>query len=172
MIYLLWALINIGLFVYFIGICLKVTRLIRDNLGTLAACIFVFGLLSYVGNSSRSAPENAGAGSWKLAAEDTLDIGSFNFIYADLDSSWLATYQLGIEYATIKGTSKNVVLKTHSLLSGLQSGTNWVATSVSVYPTPDNDGFRYSVTGTEEWSLMGTTVYSKMTRYSGTDSVR
>lgn len=50
--YLLWSILNIGLFLFFIIICFKATKLIREKLGLIATIVFVFGLLSFVGNSN------------------------------------------------------------------------------------------------------------------------
>ena len=57
MLYLLWGLLNIGLFIYFIVISIKATKLVREKVGLFASLIFLFGLLSFGGRSNNDDKE-------------------------------------------------------------------------------------------------------------------
>lgn len=58
MMYLIWGLLNIGLLIYFLSICFKVTKLIREKMGLFITVFFVLTLLSFIGNSNKDSYGN------------------------------------------------------------------------------------------------------------------
>jgi hypothetical protein len=68
MLYLLWALINLGLFVFFIVICFSATKYVKERINLFGAVVFVLGLLSFT-NRSNSDNEDGNTGhikSWRF----------------------------------------------------------------------------------------------------------
>ncbi|MDQ1164361.1 hypothetical protein [Flavobacterium sp. SORGH_AS_0622] len=53
MIQLIWGILNIAIILYFIVICFRATKLIRDNIGTFGAVVFSFVLLSFITNPKK-----------------------------------------------------------------------------------------------------------------------
>ena len=52
MLELIWGLINIAILIYFVIICFKSTKVIKEKLGIFASLIFVLGLLSFIAKPS------------------------------------------------------------------------------------------------------------------------
>ncbi len=48
MLELLWGILNIAILIYFIIICFKVIKIVRENLGGIATLVFVIGLMSFI----------------------------------------------------------------------------------------------------------------------------
>ena len=44
MLYLIWGLLNLGLVIYFLVICFRATKLVKEKIGLFAAVFFVLGL--------------------------------------------------------------------------------------------------------------------------------
>ncbi len=102
MIYLLWSLINVGLFIFFIVVCFKATKLIRENVGLFASIIFVFGLLSFIGQSNNDSDNKElnsnQIKSWKFNSEDSLNNAESYFLDIDLEKNLVSEFNLGIKY--------------------------------------------------------------------------
>ena len=171
MIYLLWSLLNIGLFLYFIATCFKATKLVREKLGLFASIIFVFGLLSFVGNSNNDnenkEPNSNNIKTWKFVSEDSLKNYESFMLDIDLEKTLIAKYDLGIKYGKDRQRQINVPISAYSSTIGFISGTNWKPISIIVNTTNDNNKFEYSVEGVVEWKLLGATIYSEQKEYKG-----
>ena len=48
MLELIWGILNVFLLIYFIIICFKSVRIVKEKLGLFASFIFVIGLLSFI----------------------------------------------------------------------------------------------------------------------------
>ncbi|MCC6761540.1 MAG: hypothetical protein IT252_10000 [Chitinophagaceae bacterium] len=171
MIYLLWSLLNIGIFIFFIATCFKATKLVREKLGLFASIIFVFGLLSFIGNSSNDndnkEPNSNHIKTWKFVSEDSLKSNDSYLLDIDLEKTLIAKYYLGIKYGKDKQGRINVPISAYSSANGFISGTNWKPISIIVNTTDDNNKFEYSVDGVVEWKLLGATIYSELKEYKG-----
>jgi hypothetical protein len=171
MFYLLWALINIGLFIMFIVISFKATKLIREKWGTGAALVFAFGLLSFIvqpnSDNDNSESNSNKARMWEFASLDSLDKGSNAYTIIDLESTLISKYSLGIQYGKDKQLKKTIPTSANTHINGLISGTSWKPTSIIINPTNDNQKFAYEVHGTLNWKLLGLTVYSHSKNWKG-----
>jgi len=165
MLYLIWGLINIGLFLFFIFICFDATKLIREKLGLLASLIFVFGLLSFIGHSNNDndniEPNTNRIKHWDFYSQDSIIQNTTDNIYINLEKTLISKYELGIQYGQKKTSKLNVPITAYSLTEGFISGTNWRPISIIVNQTDDNKNFWYLVYGTLEWKLLGATVYNQ-----------
>lgn len=168
MIYLLWALLNIGLFIF---ICFKGSKYFRQKFGPIAAIVFVFGLFAFVG-SSNSATDNKEPNSnqiktWKFNSSDSLDKGSNVYIDIDLEKTLISKYSLGISYGKDKQLQNNIPVSASTWTTGFESGTSWKPITIIVNRTGDNQKFEYEVDGTIKWSLLGITIYSQLKHWKG-----
>lgn len=172
MIHLLWGLVNIGVFIFFIAICFKATKLIREKWGFFASVIFVFGLLSFAGNAGNNndnkEPNSNHFRTWKFVSEDSLQANESHLLTIDLEKTLVSKYGLGVTYGKDKQGKTNVPINAYSSVTGFVSGINWKPVSISVNGTSDNHHFQYHVDGVIEWKLLGATIYSQSKKYKGT----
>lgn len=171
MIYFIWGILNIGLFIYFIVVCFKATKLIREELGLFSSIVFVLGLLSFLGqsynNNIKKEPNSSSIKTWKYISEDSSKILDSNLISIELERIFVVQYDLGIKYGQDKLTQKNIPISAYSSAKGFISGTNWVPKSISINQTEDNYQFDYIVDGVVEWKLLGFIIYAQSKEYSG-----
>jgi hypothetical protein len=170
MIYLLWGLLNIALFLFFIIICFKATKLIRQTFGLFASIVFVFGLLSFMGNSNNNdnkEPNSNEIKTWKFTSNDSLIRHPTSSEFIDFEKTLISKYYLFIKYGKDKDGQTNIPISASSSTNGFISGTNWKPISISVNKTHDNNKFKYFVSGVIEWKLLGATIYSQLKEYNG-----
>jgi hypothetical protein len=169
MIYLLWSLLNIGLSLFFIAICFKATKLVREKIGLFASIVFISGLLSFVGISNNDNKELSSnyIKTWKFVSEDSLKNNESHLLNIELDKTLIAKYDLGIKYGKDRQGQINIPISAYSSTNGFISGINWKPISIIVNTTDDNNKFEYSVDGVMEWKLLGATIYSQLKEYKG-----
>ncbi|MDO9375978.1 MAG: hypothetical protein Q7T76_16270 [Ferruginibacter sp.] len=171
MAYLLWGLLNIGIFLFFISICFKATKLIRERMGAFASVVFVLGLLSFMGHSNNendnNEPNSNHIKTWKFTSLDSVDQNSTHILQVDLEKTLVCKYDLGIKYGKDKQGEINIPISAYSSTNGFISGTNWKPISILVNRTRDNNKFEYFVDGLVEWKLLGATIYSQLKVYKG-----
>ena len=178
MLYLLWALLNIGLFIFFIVICFNATKLIKEKFGVLTSIVFVFGLLSFIGQSNtdkdNKEPNTNQIKTWKFNSADSLNKGPdvfMDIVDIDLEKTLISKYSLGISYSYNKQSQINIPLTANTWVTGFESGTSWKPISIIVNSTDDNQKFKYEVAGTIKWNLLGMTIYSQSKNWKGVASV-
>jgi hypothetical protein len=169
MTYLLWGLLNVGLFLFFIVICFKATKLIREKIGLFASIIFVFGLLSFVGDSNddndKKEPHSNQIKTWKFTSKDSLNRKATYSLDVVLEKTLVSKHDLGIKYC--KEGKMSIPISAYSSTTGFISGTNWKPISITVSTTNENNNFEYVVDGIVEWKLLGATIYSQLKEYKG-----
>jgi hypothetical protein len=168
--YVLWALLNIGLFIAFLFFCFKAAKLIRQEHGWVAVLVLVFGLLSYIAgtntNDEDSNPATGGMKGWDFGRRDSMSIVSTGFHTFPLKKTLISTYLLGIEYGKEEAGS-GIPLSGKSWTTGFISGTQWKPVSIMVNATPDNKKYAYEVFGTIRWRLLGFTIYDQSKTWRG-----
>lgn len=169
MLYLLWSLLNIGLFICFVFICFNATKLLRAKSGIFASVIFVFGLLSFIGNpnNENKEPNSNQIKSWDFISKDSVNNNESYFVSVDLENTLVSKYTLGIQYGKDMLGQNNIPISSYSSTTGLISGLNWKPVSIIVNRTNDNNKFDYSVYGVIEWKLLGAKLYSQPRNYKG-----
>lgn len=171
MLYLLWGLLNIGLFLFFVVTCFRATKLVREKFGLLAAIVFAFGLLSFISNANKNKnnkePGSSQIRTWKFTSEDSLDRNTAALIFIKLEKTLVSKYELSVKYGKAKQGQMNVPISANSFTTGFVSGTNWEPSYIIVNQTEDNTKFQYNVHGIIEWKLLGATIYSQPKEYSG-----
>jgi hypothetical protein len=170
MLILIWGLLNIALFIYFISICFKATRFIRERMGTLASIIFVLGLLSFssrsLKNDENKEPNTNQYKKWKFTPQDSLSGVSSTDVR--LEKTMVLNYNLSITYGTDKRSNSCIPISACSFNTGFISGISWKPIIIKVDTTPVINKLRYFVDGTVDWTLLGLTLYSQPKEYNGT----
>ncbi len=176
MIYLIWGLLNIGLFIFFIGICLKATKLLKENSGIVAAIIFVFGILSFIVNSNnKTSNKESGLSqipTWHFVSEESVDRNTISYTVVEMEKNWMSKNELGISYGKNGKREEIIPISGNSWTSGFISGTNWSPSIIEVHNKDENASLEYNVTGIIEWKLLGATIYSQLKKYKGTASIK
>lgn len=176
MIYLIWGLLNLGLIIYFLVICFKATKLVREKIGLFAAIFFVLGLLSFLGERAKDS-YNKGANSnktdsWNFASEDSLNREGVYFVQINLESNLISKRDLGVKYGRDKQGLTNIPISAYSTETGFISGTIWRPITIKVNRTDDNNKFQYFVIGVVEWKLLGATIYTQSKTFNGIVSTK
>ena len=171
MIYLLWGLLNVGIFLLFIVICFKATKLVREKLGLFASIFFAVGLLSFISQSNSDddnmEPNSNQIKTWKFNSENTVKSYQSESLNIDLEKTLVSKYYMGIIYGKSLEGDLNIPISAYSSTDGFVSGTNWKPLDIIVNRTIDNKKFEYIVKGVVEWKLLWTTLYSQPKEYKG-----
>lgn len=168
--YLAWAIVTLGSFIYFIAICIHGVKLIRRKLGVSAAFFFVIGLLAFTSQSGKRNDDK------KFASGKNYNDGFYRgqdirssppgYIHLILQNNFISVYDLNITYGQ---DSTGVYRPTGAFSStnGFIGGTHWNPASISVNNSGNTHNFTYQVTGTVEWKLLSITVYHQPKIYEG-----
>ncbi|MGV3560282.1 hypothetical protein [Larkinella arboricola] len=163
MLHLFWTLLNIGLIIFFLVICFRATKLIREKMGLFAAVVFVVGLFS--GSSTRK--ESKPTRTIGLAPKINIRPDSHRIRYSAIDKNWVNRLELTVETGIDSTSGKTVALSATPHLMGSITGYGWEPHLVSVEATKDRK-ITYGVSGTMHWKLLGVTVYDEVKHLTGT----
>ncbi len=176
MLHLFWLLLNIGIGIYFLLICFKATKLVREKIGLIATLVFVFGLLSFIGNAKHEndnkEPNAKQIRTCKFSNNDSLDNNDTHLMKIDLEKNSISTYQLGIKYGKTFQNKLNIPISAYSNSEGFGSSTKWTPNLIILNRTNYNNKFEYNVSGIVEWKLLGFTIYTESKNYKGLVSVK
>ncbi len=175
MLYLVWGILNIGLFLVFIAICSKATTLIREKMGLFASIIFAPGLLSFITANtgpSNTEPHSSQIKTWNFVSECSLGSKATFGITADLEKTGVSAFDSGIKYGTDKTGLGNMLLSAYFSATGFISGTNWEPVSIIINRTTYTSKFSHTVYNVFQCKLLGATVYSQFKKYAGIASIR
>lgn len=176
MLYLIWGLLNIGLVIYFLVICVKATKLVKEKIGLFASGFFVLGLLLFLGQPAKDS-YNRGANSDRInsnifASEDSLNLDATFLVTINLENNWISKKDLGIKYGKEKQGQIIIPISAYSTATGFISGTIWRPISIKVNRTDDNNEFQYFVVGIVDWKLLGATIYTQSKSFNGIVSTK
>lgn len=171
MMYLIWGLLNIGILIYFLTICFKVTKLVREKMGLFVTVFFVLMLLSFIGNAnkdrySKIANLNQNK-TWNNTSEDSLTFYMSYLPRIEMENNLVTSYYLDVLY----GKDKNdyiVPKSADASKNGLNSGTKWTTLTIEIKETNVKNKYSYSVFGVVDWNLLGTIIYTQNKRFNGT----
>lgn len=176
MLYLLWGLLNVGLFIFFLVLSVNAARLIREKFGILGSAIFVFGVVSFIGRSfANNDNREPGAGkprTWEFHTSDSLRNDFHAMAEVVLEENLISTYSLGISYGRTERTQENLPINAQSWTTGFISGTSWQPHYILANQTENNQVFQYEVKGSVKWRLLGLTIYSQSKHWKGTVELR
>lgn len=164
MIQLIWAVLNLVILIYFIIICFKSTRVIREKLGVLAAFVFILGLLSLIGTPNNE-HETQKIFDLQNKAEADPFKGNTRLIESKLEDNLTTEIQLTIKVEENKNERKPLTAFTNR--SGFVMGTSWKTEMITVNHSETENKYFYEVFGTLEWKLMGLKMYSQRKKFKG-----
>ena|SRR5476651_224458 len=173
MFYVLWAIINIALDIYFLYVVFLVGKVLAKKIGGFAAVFFLVALLSVGGHSGANADDDIDAVTgmvkhWNFTPQDSLLKGysaSTGDVY--VKTTPLAKFSFNALYGMDKVTRKHVPINAYASLVGTSIGTHWKANYINVNATDDDTKFEYQMGATTEWYLMGFLVYTGTDDYHG-----
>ncbi len=172
MLYFLWTLINFGLLLSFIAICFKATKLLREKSGALVSLVFVFCLLSFVANSGKQNNAGSRTGSqvkkWVFKTPGEIEQDKLRHYDIVIESNVASDIDLNLVFGKDKFTNNAVAVEASSSLSGLVGGHTWIPENISVSKSLTANTWVYTVTGSLNWKLLGTTIYSQHKLIKGT----
>lgn len=150
---------------------LKQQNLFGKKIGLFASIVFVFGLLTFIGQSNKESDNKEQNSnqikSWKYNSENSMNNAESYFLDIDLEKTLVSEFNLGIKYVRINESQENIPISAYSSMTGFISGTSWQPKSIIVKRTNANNKFNYFVTGVLEWKLLGMTVYLQSKDYKG-----
>jgi len=171
MLYLLWGLLNLGLIIYFLFICFKAIKLIRERIGIGAAVVFVVGILS-LSSAANEPDSNHKIKSWDFVPSDSVSMLGDHLVSVKLEMTLVPSFELNIQYHTNEVSHTNTPVSATSTFLGFESGVQWKPDVINVTKTSDPTKLAYSVLGVVDWKLFGTTLYTQTKTYTGTASTK
>ena len=166
MLELLWGILNIAILIYFIIICFKAIKIVRDNLGGIATLIFVIGLMSFIAKPN----------------EENLKTKTFNFNVKSiskgeeksngnnfsqnivLENKLVSTIRATIAFK--EDDQKIRLLYAYADRSGFVSGIDWKVSNIDISKNADNS-YNYQITGTKDWRILGLRLYTQFKIFKG-----
>lgn len=167
MLELIWGIINIILLIYFIIVCLKSIKLIKEKIGVLASFVFVIGLLSFISKSDEKKVVNKNIE--MLNQENprkAFDGNSFSR-FATLEDNLTSNIELRILCGEKKSDKELTILDANCNKTGLISGTNWNTLNIDIDKEKGKNYCRYNVSGIKEWKILGITIFSEAKDFTG-----
>ena len=128
MLYLFWSLLNIGVFLFFMAVCVRATKLLWEQTGRFASIVFVLGLLSFGGRSNNHEdnrlvkPEPLGT--WVSPIKDSLDMSLFTK-RVSLEKTVGPRIELRIGYGQHVSTNQDMPANAWTMMTSLISGLAW-----------------------------------------------
>jgi hypothetical protein len=162
MLELIWGSLNIGIFIYFLYICLKSAKNLHEKLGGFASLIFIFGLLAYMPNPN---DENTNNKTFNSSNEIEKFSGDSYIIEKKLLESITSEIKLIIKLGENKNGEKLLTAQTSR--NGFISGINWNVKNIIVEKSPTENKYFYNVYGLFEWNLLGLKLYSESKNFKG-----
>lgn len=165
MLEIIWGILNIGILIYFIIICFKAAKIIRENLGGWATLVFVLGLLSFMGRKE----EDNSFKSFNLQ-EEKKDVVQKSSEYSRskeilLEDNLATQIKARIMYG--KDSTGKKLLKATASRDGFVSGTYWEPSHFLVSKLDNKDNYEYDVIGTLGWKILGIRLYTESKRFNG-----
>lgn len=165
MIQLIWAILNIAIILYFIILCFKAVKLIRDNIGIFAAVVFSFVLLSFITNPKKDKDTESQSLRFDSKKQENKEvIKPFLNTYLSkttIDEDLISTINLTVMYDAKKVLSANVNK------TGFTGGTTWKPSFIDVQKIDNKNKCKYIIYGVNEWRLAGFLLYSQSKNYEG-----
>jgi hypothetical protein len=166
MLYLLWGLLNLTIIVYFIIVCFKVIKVIKEKLGIITLFIFIFSLFSLMHFSQKANDKNE---IFDLKKNDSITsyikFSSAKKVNIILEKTLVSTFMLDINFG--RNRFQTIPFNATSTLNGFVGGLKWVPKTISIKQKKTKNEYIYNVYGIVEWQLLDNTIYSEEKIYIG-----
>lgn len=162
---LIWGIFNGILLLYFIVICFKSVKLVKEEIGFLASLVFVLGLLSFMSESSDNniAVKNI---DFLNQSNPKKTFNGNSFFYEVLLEDNL-TSKIGLLLIVGEKGTELIILNANCYRSGFISGTNWNVEHVDIDKQKDKNYCSYLVRGKMDWKILGITIFSDYKIFRG-----
>lgn len=164
MLELIWLLINLSIIIYFIIICFKTAKFIREKMGVFALGIFVFVLLSAAGLDKKLS-ENDQMFNLNKSSDNNKFAGDTFLVQKNLEDNLLSKITFFLKYG--ENAEGKKLLSAHTSLTGIVGGTNWTTNDIYVDKLENTDTCTYTISGIREWRLIGFKIYSEKKDFKG-----
>lgn len=166
MLELIWGILNFALLIYFIIICFKAVKVIRENLGGIATLVLVLGLLSFKVNSK---DENNRIKTFDLQnvspkMESEKFEGNEHLNEKKLEQNLLTDFHMSIKYRENNNEIK--LLTAYVNRTGIEMGTEWKPSTVFLNKV-HNNLYEYHVSGSIDWRILGIRLYTQSKEFDG-----
>ena len=167
MVEVIWGILNIGILIYFILICCKATKIIRGNIGGIAALVFVLGLLSFMGKPHE---ENGSSQIFDLEKENKGNEpkGLNRFVNSkEILIEENLTTKIAVTVLYTENKSEKELVKAMVNRDGFIFGTYWKANHIDISKANHNPNYEYRLLGTIDWKILGIKLYTQMKEFNG-----
>lgn len=161
---LLWGLLNFVLGIFFIFLCFKSTKLIRESLGLFAAVIFVLGIFSFIAKSEKESPALKNFDFYNQSQKKEIFEGNTFATRVKLEDNLATSIHLNILAGMKEGEIK--VLSASCYRNGLIAGSSWDLTDIAILKISNND-YSYDVTGHIKWNILGINLFTENKDFNG-----
>ena len=162
---LIWGILNGFLIIYFIIICFKSVKIIKEKIGILASFVFVIGLLSFISKPNE-----------KNLADKNIDIinktnpkkaFNGNSFLREINLENNLTSDIALSILVGENATELIILNANCYRSGFISGTNWNVENIDLDKEKNKSFCTYRVSGFMEWKILGITIYSEGKTFTG-----
>lgn len=176
MLYVLWSILNIGLFIYFVFLCIKAIKYIRNAHGLGNAIFFLCALFlptifSVFRIQSPDKSSTQDEKSFFFTDEKMIIPNSTRSTKASLYKTPISRYDLAIILGANKSTNEIVPVLSYVRSVGFLGGTIWKTRNISVNRKREIDSFKYTVEGAIEWQFWGIPLWSEKKYFEGSVKV-
>ncbi len=162
MIYLIWALLNISIWLFFVYLSMVAATLIRKNMGRLVAVFFLGGVL--ISMTHREYPKSGKE--FSANSVHAYSGGASRATqYVELDKSLINRHEMSVSYY-VDQQNNAIPVKAQLNIMGFTSGISWESLNLDLKSSSGNK-IAYYVYGIEYWSLFGVRVYSRPRTFTG-----
>lgn len=165
MLYIIWGILNITALIYFIIICFKSVKIIREKLGFPATLIFIIGLGSFMAGSEKRKIETDTVNLRQPEMDKSRFKGNTYGTEVPLENNLAAEIHLHITHG--ENAAGKTLLSATASRDGFVSGTNWRVQSISVDKIANSNAYSYYVFGSLDWRILGITVYTEAKHFEG-----
>ncbi len=171
MTYLLWTLLNFALLIFFITVCFRATKIIKENLGTFAVLVFVLGLLSFVSKGHIAPPPLTEKPGDPTTFQRTQNLGispSTSYYVSEPVAKYVGS-SLNMNVSFIRRSTEDSIAasKVEFSINGLVGGHQWEPILVQLNRTPSQGVFHYVIGGDLKWTILGIPLYTQHKTFFG-----
>jgi hypothetical protein len=165
MLELIWGILNVFLLIYFIIICFKSVRIVKEKLGLFASFIFVIGLLSFISKPDKK--NLTGKNIDVINQTNPKKAFNGNSFFREITLEDNLTSKIGLSILVGENETELIILNANCYRSGFISGTNWNLKNIEIDKEKNKKYCTYFIRGIMEWKILGITIYSEYKSFNG-----
>lgn len=167
MLQLIWGILNALLLIYFIVICFKSAKLIKEKIGFLASFVFAIGLLSFISKPNENKITEKNIDILNQTNPKKAFNGNTYISFVTLENNLTSKIELTILHGEKESDKELIILNADCNRTGFMSGTEWQAKNIYVDNVEEKGFCKYDVNGIMEWKILGITIFSEAKNFKG-----